>query len=122
MRLEKKNEAELARRQGQARRTIIQLIWLLISFGIAYVVATRVIFAPTDGLLTYREVYRWLQLSSSSLPQWVILGAVMLLLVFVMQFLFFIGFFVASGEGRRRTGTPSLHSRHKDPLDNTYDR
>ncbi|MCA9973107.1 MAG: hypothetical protein KC425_22970 [Anaerolineales bacterium] len=122
MRLEKKADAELARRQGQARRTVIQLIWLLISFVVAYFVATRVIFAPAEGLLTYQQVYRWLQISSNDLPQWVILGAVMLLIVIVMQFVFFIGYFAASPEGRRRTGTPSLHSRSKDPLDNTYDR
>ncbi|MBE2201186.1 MAG: hypothetical protein IAE79_21410 [Anaerolinea sp.] len=121
MRLDKKRDAELAKRKGQTQKTIIQLIWLVISFFIAYFIATLVIFAPENGLITYRQIYSALQIPSSKMPQEVILGGVMLIIVFIMQFIFFIGYFVASYEGRRRTGTPSMYSRNEDPLDNKFD-
>lgn len=121
MRLDKQKEAALAKRQGQARKTIIQLIWLGISFVVAYFVATLYILAPDNGLITYRQIYSALQISSSKVPQGVILGAVMLIIVFIMQFVFFIGYFFTSYEGRRRPGTPSLYSRNEDPLDNKFD-
>jgi hypothetical protein len=121
MRLEKKRDAELARRQGSAKRTVIQFIWLAISIAIAYFLCTLVILNPDGGLLTYNEVYRALSLSRADIPEWAILGAFMFIIVFVMQFFLFIGFFLSSSEGRRRPGTPSLHSRNKDPLDNRFD-
>ncbi len=121
MRLDKKHDAELARRRGNAVRTIIQFIWLAISFVIAYFLCTLVIFNPDGGLLTYNEVYRALAVSRADIPQWVILGAFMLLIVIAMQFFLFIGFFLSSYEGRRRPGTPSLYSRNKDPLDDRFD-
>ncbi|MCA9977382.1 MAG: hypothetical protein R3E31_10790 [Chloroflexota bacterium] len=121
MRLEKKRDAELAKRKGQANKTIIQLIWLGISFFVAYFIANLVILAPGNGLVTYRQIYSALQIPSSKVPEWVLLGGVMLIIVFIMQFIFFIGFFFTSHEGRRRTGTPSLYSRNEDPLDNKYE-
>ncbi len=121
MRLEKKHDAELANRQGNAKRTIIQFIWLAISFVIAYFLCTLVIFNPDEGLLTYNEIYRALSISRADIPEWVIMGVFMLIIVFAMQFFLFIGFFISSQEGRRRPGTPSLYSRNKDPLDNKFD-
>ena len=118
MRLEKKKDAELAKRKGQARKTILQVIWLAISFVVAYLLATLVIF---NGLITYTDVYRSLSISRNDIPEFAILGGVMLIIVFVMQFVFFIGYFLTSYEGRRRPGDPSLYSRNKDPLDNKWD-
>ncbi len=121
MRLEKKREAEISQRKGNAGRTVIQVIWLAISFVIAYFLCTLIIFNAEEGLLTYNEVYRALSISRADFPEWAILGAFMLIIVFAMQFFLFIGFFLSSYEGRRRPGTPSLYSRNKDPLDNKYD-
>ena len=121
MRLEKVHEAELERRKGSARKTVIQVIWLLISFVIAYFVSTLVIFSPDNGLLTHDQIYRTLQLSRSSIKEWMITGAIMIIIVFFMQMFLFIGFALASCEGRRRPGTPSLYSRHKDPQDSRFD-
>ncbi len=120
MRLDKKREAALMKRQGAARKTIIQTIWLLISAVIAYFLCTLFIFAPENGLLTYNEVYRLTGIPRS-VPEWAILAAVILLIVIFMQLFLLIGFAFGSSEGRRRPGTPSLYSRNKDPLDNKFD-
>lgn len=120
MRLDKKREAALMKRQGAARKTVIQTIWLVISAVIAYFLCTLVIFSPENGLLTYNEVYRVVGIPPA-VPQWAILVAFILLIVIVMQFFLLIGFAFSSSEGRRRPGTPSLHSRNKDPLDNKFD-
>jgi H+/Cl- antiporter ClcA len=116
MKLEKIKDQEIAQRQGQTRRTLIQLGWLVISAAIGYVLAEYVIFAD-GGLLTYGQVYTWLSISPNDVPTWVILAAVVAIIVFIMQFFLLLGFFVTSAEGRRRPGDPSLHSRHKDPMD-----
>lgn len=116
MKLEKVKDQELRQRKGQARRTVIQLVWLAISAAIGYVLAEYVVFAE-DGLLTYGQVYRWLSISPNDLPSWVILAAVVAIVVFIMQFFLLMGFFVTSAEGRRRPGDPTLHSRNKDPMD-----
>lgn len=121
MRLDKKREAELMKRQGSARKTVIQIIWLAISAVIAFFLCTLVIFSPENGLLTYGQVYRALALPRATVPEWAILGAFMLLIVLIMQFVLFIGFAFTSFEGRRRPGTASLHSRNKDPLDDRFD-
>jgi hypothetical protein len=41
-------------------------------------------------------------------------------LVIVMQIIFSFGYILASPEGRRRTGDPSMKSRNKDPFDDHY--
>lgn len=121
MRLDKKHDVEISRRRGNAMRTIIQSIWLIISFVIAYFLCTLVIFRPDEGLLSYNEIYRAFSISRADIPEWVILGIFMVIIVFAMQFFLFIGFFISSQEGRRRPGTPSLYSRNKDPLDDRFD-
>ena len=118
MRLEKMREAEVARRKGSARKTLIQFVWLIFSFIVAYFVCTLVVFNTGNGLLTYDQVYQALQMSRSTVKEWMILGAFMFVIVFFMQVFMLIGFFLVSYEGRRKPGIPSLHSPNKDPLDN----
>lgn len=114
MRLEKLREEEAAKRKGSAFKTIVQLIWLLLSFIAAYFL-TQYLFE--QQILSYNTIYRILAVSPRSLPQFVITGAIMLIIVFIMQMFLFLGFFFASPEGRRRPGQPSLYSRNPDPLD-----
>ena len=115
MHLEQLRDAEDARRKGQARRTLMQLIWLLVTGAGAYIL-TSLLFAQNENL--YATLYR-----QFSIPTWVptavIFWAIVLLIVILMQLVFILSFMLASNEGRRRPGTPSLHSRNKDPL---YDR
>ena len=112
MRLEKKREEELERRKGSTGKTIIQFVWLLISFVIAYFVV-KYIF--DTGYLTYNMIYG--VGIPRSIPTIVITGVLMLVVVVIMQFFLFIGFMFANPEGRRRTGDPTLKSKTKDPYD-----
>jgi hypothetical protein len=116
MRLEKKNEEMLAKRKGLTGRTIVQIIWLLISFVAAYFVAN---FLIDEGVISYRRIYNELGLPRT-VPEEAILFGIMFLIVFVMQFVFILGFMFADPEGRRKLGDPSMKSRNKDPFDDHY--
>jgi hypothetical protein len=116
MRLEKKNEEMLAKRKGLTGRTIIQIIWLLISFAAAYFVANYLI---DEGIITYQQIYRELGLPRT-IPEEAILFGMMFLIVFVMQFFLIFGFMIGDPEGRRKLGDPSMKSRNKDPFDDHY--
>lgn len=123
MRLERKREEELARRKGNTGRTIIQFVWLLISFVLAYFLATYLFNseviteeAMVNTLLDLAALVG-LSVSAADIPGWLVLGLVMLVIVFFMQLFLFIGFALASPEGRRRTGEPSLRTRHPQDFD-----
>ena len=116
MRIEKKREQELAEREGLTRRTIIQLVWLLISGVFAYFVVQALFDA---GVVTMEFFYRDLAVPQS-VPEIAIRGALILLIVFIMQFFLIFGYIVASPEGRTRSGKPSAYSRNPDPLENEY--
>ena len=116
MRLQKKEEEELARREGLTGNTIIQVIWLAISFGIAYFLTNAL---EAQGTIRYLSLYNALSIPTT-VPKWVVQGGLMLVIVIFMQFIMFIAFAFFSPEGRRRTGEPSLHSRTKDPFDDSF--
>ena len=112
MRLEKKLEEELAKRRGATGRTIVQLIWLIISFVIAYFLIN---YLFEQEAITYGMIYR--VGIPKSVPEWAILLTLMFVVVVAMQFFLFIGYAFANPEGRRRTGDPTLRSSVKDPYD-----
>lgn len=112
MRLEKKHEEELEKRRGLAGKTIIQFIWLLISFAIAYFLVNALF---SGGYISHNMVYN--VGLSRKVPEIAIEIVLMFVVVVAMQFFLFIGYAFANPEGRRRTGDPSLHSRSKDPYD-----
>lgn len=113
MRLEKREKELEQERKGLANRTVVQVVWLAISFGIAYVLVNSLIEA---GVFTYPELSATLSLPDF-VPEWAIQGALMLVLVIFMQFVLLLAYAFASPEGRRRTGDASLYSRRKDPFD-----
>ena len=121
MRLDKMRDAELAKRKGQTRRTVIQLIWLGISFAVAYMGVQFFILAPETGLFTLNQIYGVLGTNPNEVPAWAIQVGMMVVIVFLMQIIFFVGFFFASAEGRHKPGKGSLYSRNKDPMDNFND-
>lgn len=112
MRLEKKEQEVLEQRKGLTIKTIIQFVWLLISFAIAYFVLE---FLEADGRFTYPQLRRLLTLPGE-VPDWAIQFGLMLIFVVLMQFVLFLAFVWTSPEGRRRPGDASLHSRRKDPF------
>ncbi|HEX6386373.1 MAG TPA: hypothetical protein VF177_17005 [Anaerolineae bacterium] len=116
MRLEKKRDEELAERKGMTGKTIIQIVWLLISFVIAYFLS---VYLFEQEVITYNMLYTQLAIPRD-VPREALLGGLMLLIVMVMQMFLILGFVIASPEGRRRTGEPSLRSRKKDPFDDQW--
>jgi len=118
MRIEKKREQELARREGLTKRTIIQFIWLLVSGVIAYFIVQALFGA---GVITVEFFYQELAVPQN-VPEFAIQGALILLIVFIMQFFLIFGYVVASPEGRARSGKPSAYSRNPDPLEKEYRR
>ena len=108
MNLEKKKEAEIREREGMTGRTIIMLIALFIAGVIAYFLASYLFDA---SVLTYGMFYDAFSVTRSQVPEWVFLGAVMLILVFLMMFFVFIGFAFASPEGRQKSGTNCFADR-----------
>jgi hypothetical protein len=113
MRLEKKRQEELKKRAGLTGRTIAMVIWLILSFGIAYFLV-EYLFA--ESYLTEKMFYVDLSVPSS-VPEMGLKFMAMFLIVVVMQIIFYVVFFLSSPEGRRRTGDASLQSRNKDPFD-----
>lgn len=118
MRLEKKKEEEIARRQGMTGKTLIQVVWLVLSGVVAYFLLTYMLTSEEINF-SYNTIYGGLFIPTS-VPRWVVLGGMILIFVLVMQMFLALGFAIASPEGRRKTGKPSLYSRNKDPFDNHY--
>ncbi len=116
MRLEKKHEEELARRKGLTGRTIIQVIWLLITGTLAYLF-TNYLFS--EGIVNANTFYNQL-LIPRAVPEIGLKLIMVFGLVIVMQIVFSLGYIIASPEGRRRTGDATMHSRNKDPFDDRF--
>ncbi len=113
MRIQKKKDEELAQRKGLTGRTIIMVIWLGLSFAVAYFLTT---YLFNNDIVTYNMFYNDLRIPAS-IPKWGVQFIFMFAIVVMMQFFLYLGFFFASPEGRRRTGDPSMRSRNKDPFD-----
>lgn len=112
-RLDIKREDELQRRKGTTVRAIISTIWLGLTFAGAYFLLQ---YLFDTGALTYNMIYTRFFIPRT-VPEEVILGVLILIVVVVMQFALVAGFAFASPVGRTRPGTPSLMSRNPDPLD-----
>jgi hypothetical protein len=113
MRLDRLREEETRRRKGSALKTIIQFVWLAISFTAAYFLIKY--FYDQDYLsagLFYNRIGlpRWI-------PEEVFFAFLMLIVVTIMQFLLIAGFMFGSPLGRTRSGTPTAISRKPDPFD-----
>ena len=118
MRIEKKKDAEIASRQGNTVRTIIQIVWLIISGVVAYFLITYMIASEEIGF-SYNTLYNQLFIPRS-VPKWALLAGMIIIFVLIMQVFLSLGFAIASPDGRRKTGQPTLYSRTKDPYDDGF--
>lgn len=116
MRLDKKRDAELATRKGLTTRTLVQGTWLAMSALIAYFALSWLF---SSGQFTYEYFYVSLGIPRS-IPEPVILGALVLVFMVVMQFFLVLGYAFGSPQGRERPGTPSPYSRNYDPMQDDY--
>lgn len=114
MKLEKKKERELAERQGSAKTTIIFGSWLIISAVIGYFLFN---YLDTSDTFTMRTLRGELKLPSS-VPEWAVMIGAILVFVMVCQIALALGFFLASPDGRRKSGKGDLRSNYHDLRDN----
>lgn len=119
MRLEKKHEAELARRKGLTGRTLLASLWLFASFIVSYLLSSWLFQSETIGLDTF---YMDLGIPETVDEIFIRLALAVLIFVFV-QFLVLIGYAAFSPKARMRPGTPSAVTSNPDPYDTkiTYD-
>jgi hypothetical protein len=113
MRIDRIREAELKQRKGSSIRMIIQLVWLGISGVIAYFLSSYIINNTDLTLAFFRNNF----FIPPTIPDWVIHAAFVVILVFLMQAIFFVGYAFGSPEGRVKTGRPRADSRNPDPFD-----
>ena len=116
MRLEQAQEERLTKRKGLTGRTIMQMIWLGIT-GVAAYFLTTLVFARNGNL--YDIIYSQFSIPRM-VPTAVLFWAIVILIVLLMQLVFVLGFLMASSEGWRRPGKPSLYSRNREPFDDRY--
>ncbi len=117
MRLDAKRDRELARRKGLAWRTILAVTWLAICFGLAFLVMS---YLFDNDLLSYNFFYSRLFIPRE-VSETALLIASMVVIVIIINFFVLVGFGLASPVGRRRPGTPSMHTTEPDPDDQSHD-
>lgn len=115
MRLERKKDEEIAQRQGMTKKTLIQIVWLVISGIVAYFLINFLLESEEINF-SYNTLYTQLFIPRA-VPEWALLAGMIIVFVLVMQIFLVLGFVIASPEGRRKSGQPTLRSRNKDPFD-----
>jgi ABC-type sugar transport system permease subunit len=117
MRLDMKRERELARRKGNAMRTVFGVMWLAFSIAVAYLVTQWLI---DTGTLTLSMLRSFLFIPPTVEDRWIRAGA-MVIIVVAMQMVTLIVVAFGSRTGRRRPGKGSMYSREPDPESSRYD-
>jgi hypothetical protein len=110
MKIEKKQEQELASREGNATTTIINGAWLLLSLVAAFFIFR---YLDQSGILTVRAIRAGVHLPRY-IPDWAITGLGMLIFVMLSQFALTLGFFFASPQGRRKAGAGDMYTTNRD--------
>ena len=118
MRLERKRDAELARRRGLTIKTIIAVIW----FGLCFIGAYYLVnWLADSGIVTINALYNRLHIPRT-VSEEVVRAGLMILIVVLINFFVLLGFAFASPIGRLRPGKPTVSSRDSDPNADSYDR
>lgn len=117
MRLDLQRQAAAAKRRGQTGRTILAVIWFILSFVIAYYLTG---WLNENDIVTTGFLYNQFGISRTVDPL-IVRGAFMVVIVIVMQFFTLLGYAFTSRAGRTRPGDASLYSRNPDPVDRSYD-
>jgi len=113
MRIDRVREVDTKRRKGNSVRTIIQIVWLVLSAAVAYFLSTY-IFNNTELTIDF---LRTSFLLPATVPDWAIHLGFGVAIMLVLQFVYAIGYAFGSPEGRVKTGKPRFDSRDPDPFD-----
>jgi hypothetical protein len=117
MRIEMKRDRELAKRKGNARRTIIGIAWIALCFAVAYFLSEWLF---EQEILDINFFYSRLLIPRTVDEIFVQIGF-MAVIVILMQFLILIGYAFSSPIGRMRPGRANPYSRDPDIDDHRYD-
>ena len=117
MRIEMKHDRELAKRKGNARRTVLAVLWIAFCFAVAYFI-TEWLFE--QEIVDINFFYSRLMVPRS-VDEFIVQIGFMAAIVIVMQLLILLGFAFGSPVGRMRPGRASGYSRDPDPDDRRYD-
>lgn len=116
MRIDMKRQAEMDKRQGMTKRTVLTVVALLIGFVLAYLLTASLF---SRGIINEELVYDQL-----SLPGELSMGVVRLIVAglttFFMWLIILLGFAIASPSARQRSGRPSATSPDPDLYDSKY--
>jgi preprotein translocase subunit SecG len=111
MRLEMKREAELEKRKGQTVRTILAVLWLVISFAVSYL-AVGWLFG--EEYLEYEYFYQSLMVPGNISESAIKLG--MSFVIFLtIQFIVLIIIAALSPTAKRKSGKPRADTDDPDP-------
>lgn len=117
MRLDDQRERELEKRKGLAGRTILGVIWFGLCFAAAYFLIN---YLFETEVFRYGWFYGQLFIPRTW-PEWVIFAGLVLIVVLAINFFILVGYAFLSPAGKRRPGTPSMHSDDPDLDDHRYD-
>jgi hypothetical protein len=117
MRLQRKRDAELAKRRGLAIRTIIAVIWFILCFVAAYYIVNWLF---DSGTVTLGFFYNRFFIPTS-VSEGAVRAGLMVVIVILIQFFVLLGFAFASPLGRIRPGDATLRSPEPDPNADQYD-
>lgn len=116
MYMEKKRQAEMAKRKGLTKRTFAQFFLMLLA---AVAAAGIVYWLETSGEFSVTRFY------SMGIPTWVptwgLLVGFGFVIMIAIQFLIGIGFVIGSPAGRERQGQATAHSKTIDFTDSSFD-
>lgn len=117
MRLDMKKDAELAKRKGTARKTILAVLWLALCVAVAYFI-TEWLFE--SGTITTGFFYNQLYIPSTVDELFIRIGFIVVLVI-IMQFFVLLGYAFSSPQGRTRPGNATAYSKNPDPNEGKYD-
>ena len=117
MRIDAQKDRELQKRKGFALRTILAVIWLAITIGIAYFLLDWLF---ENDYLSLGFYYGQLRIPPS-IPEWAIMVGSMVVIIVIINFFVLLGYAFFSPTGRRRPGTAYMYSPDPDPDDRKFD-
>ena len=113
MRIEMKREAELQKRKGQTWRTVLAILWLILSFVGAYFLTNWLL---AEGYLELGYFYQFFRIPGTVNESTLTLA--MSLVVFLgIQFFVLIFLAISSPKAKRKSGIPRVDTDDPDPYE-----
>ena len=113
MRIEMKREAELQKRKGQTWKTIVAIVWLILSFVGAYFLTNWLI---AQDYLELAYIYQNLRVPGTISETILTLGISFVIFI-AIQFVVLIFMAIFSPQAKRKSGVPRADTDDPDPYE-----